>query len=60
MAASAPPLLYAKKVLIITCCYPPNIKFGGGLAITYDALARRLKQRGADVTVLSPQVWADY
>jgi glycosyltransferase involved in cell wall biosynthesis len=45
----------AKKVLIVTPAYPPNISFGGGVAITYDALCRRLKKRGAEVTVLSPQ-----
>ena len=60
MAANAAPLIHAKKVLIITACYPPNIKFGGGLAFTYSALSRRLSQRGADVTVLSPQVRASH
>eukprot|EP00750_Incisomonas_marina_P003440 INCI13118.3.p1 GENE.INCI13118.3~~INCI13118.3.p1 ORF type:complete len:540 (+),score=125.72 INCI13118.3:78-1622(+) len=45
----------AKKVLIVTPAFPPNISFGGGVAITYDALCRRLKKRGAEVTVLSPQ-----
>ena len=45
----------AKKVLIVTPAFPPNISFGGGVAITYDALTRRLKKRGAEVTVLSPQ-----
>ena len=49
-------LATAKNVLIVTPAFPPNISFGGGVAITYDALARRLEKRGAKVTVLSPQV----
>ena len=46
----------ARRVLIYTPVFPPNISFGGGVAITYFALAKKLKERGAtEVRVYSPR-----
>jgi hypothetical protein len=48
------PLHAAHRVLIVSPVFPPGLVHGGGVAITFDALTRRLLQRGADVQVLTP------
>ena len=46
----------AQRVLIYSPVFPPNISFGGGVAITYFALAKRLSERGGtSVRVYSPR-----
>lgn len=44
------------KVLIITPVFPPNVAVGGGVAITYGALQKRLEEMGHVVKVLSPRL----
>ena len=42
------------RVLIVSPVFPPHIEHGGGVAITLEALAGRIVDRGGTVDVLSP------
>lgn len=44
------------KVLIVSPVLPPNIKVGGGVAITVDALYRKLVEKGCLVKIISPRL----
>jgi hypothetical protein len=46
--------MHARRVLMISPVFPPGLVHGGGVAITFDALTRRLLARGAEVEVLTP------
>ena len=48
--------LQAKSAVLISPVFPPNVANGGGVAITYGELAKRLPAKGCSVTVLSPNV----